>query len=157
MRNARGKVMSNSRDVNVGACESESLEPNGKTKESIGGFGVWSWFPQQKQSHPLIHSNLWPTLTRGGPMFVRALFVFVDCVICSHLASYTETCRWRMLGLISFLDPVRPDAKEAVEKANDMGIEVSISLFHAVVQGTTCKLLSNSITSKSWASCNTSR
>ena len=41
------------------------------------------------------------------------------------LLSCAESCSWRMLGLISFLDPVRPDAKEAVENANKMGIEVS--------------------------------
>ncbi len=35
-----------------------------------------------------------------------------------------EDGRWRLLGLLTFLDPPRPDAKRIIEQANLFGVEV---------------------------------
>ena len=35
-----------------------------------------------------------------------------------------EDGRWRFLGILTFLDPPRPDAKQTIEHANLFGMEV---------------------------------
>ena len=39
-----------------------------------------------------------------------------------------EDGRWRFLGIMTFLDPPRPDTKHTIEQANLFGVEVSHQL-----------------------------
>jgi H+-transporting ATPase len=43
-----------------------------------------------------------------------------------------EDGRWRFLGIMTFLDPPRPDTKHTIEQANLFGVEVSAALFTPV-------------------------
>lgn len=36
--------------------------------------------------------------------------------------------KWQLVGLISLLDPPRPDSKETIERAQALGVEVTLFL-----------------------------
>ncbi|KNC77588.1 hypothetical protein SARC_09955 [Sphaeroforma arctica JP610] len=49
---------------------------------------------------------------------------------------------WTMAGILTFLDPPRPDTKETIEKALELGVDVKmITGDHAVIAKETCRML----------------
>ena len=51
---------------------------------------------------------------------------------------------WRMLGLLTFLDPPRPDTKETIERARGFGVAVKmITGDHLLIAKETSRVLGN--------------
>jgi H+-transporting ATPase len=64
-----------------------------------------------------IHDSVEKDVSRLGACGIRSLAT----------ARYiTETDKWEMLGLLTFLDPPRPDTKQTIDEAKEYGVEVKM-------------------------------
>lgn len=61
---------------------------------------------------------------------------------CLAIARQVEGDRWRLLGLLTFLDPPRPDTKATIHKAMEYGVDVKmITGDHVLIAKETARML----------------
>jgi H+-transporting ATPase len=65
---------------------------------------------------PAVHHRCEEDVTKLGERGIRSLAV----------AKKDGEGEWKMLGLLTFLDPPRPDTKKTIEDANKYGVEVKM-------------------------------
>ncbi|KNC83072.1 hypothetical protein SARC_04665 [Sphaeroforma arctica JP610] len=121
-------------DPSIKRTEGTLKGPDGKIFKTTKGAPqiiakLLSDTPENQKVKDMVAEKVNELATRG----IRALAV---------AKTKDDSDEWIMLGILTFLDPPRPDTKETIERAMELGVDVKmITGDHGVIAKETCRQL----------------
>eukprot|EP01134_Creolimax_fragrantissima_P003891 CFRG3891T1 len=120
-------------DPSVKRTEGTLRGPDGKVfKTTKGAPQIIAALLEESPESKKIQEQVKEKVNELGSRGIRALAV----------AKTDENDKWCMLGILTFLDPPRPDTKHTIERALELGVDVKmITGDHGVIAKETCRML----------------